>query len=424
MKKRPKFLVLALAGLLTAAPLTACSFVFEPAAPSPFTTAERSTLFASLPSVGTLPPLDPESTLTATEPTDPSAEPSGTTTRAPATTEPPAPEYPTFDNLVELGDYLAECRKEGELEPIFRYTGDHDEVWDQNYADMLCLLYTWINYYGGERDLYQLEMLEYPGDRMLDAYRSGDRSALSDEEDEALDIAVSVVADAKESSGSELELEVLLHDWICDNAAYSRAAIYVPDPSEPPHHLTAIGALLDGSVNCQGYSDAFYLLASMAGFTVDRQFAMTAAGAHVFNTILLDGEWYIVDVCHDDTSLDGGGSGIYDYRYLNAGRDRCAHAWEEAYELHPISAESGDGYYYNYYDLTFDEVDDAARAIVEGWTEDGQSEFTLMLEGRNAGWEELNPVLSGYLDRTGRAYKFTTWHSFQGDNTYYYVVFE
>lgn len=427
MKNRRRIPALLLAGLMLAASLTACGGVDDV---SPITTSNR-TLFATLkpPSIATSADTSLSSELTSLAPTTTTPAPvttAATTTRAPVTTAPPPPEpaYPTFNDLVGLTDYLAECRENDELAPIFRYTGDRNAMWGQNYADLLGTFYTRISHYGGKLDTYQLKITEYPGDRMLDAYRSGDRSALTDDEEKALDKAIGIVAQAKEESDSDIELEILLHDWICDNVSYSTAGTNVPDYTDPPRHLTAVGALLDGSVNCQGYTDAFYLLASMAGFTVSRQAGMTATGAHIFNTLKLGGEWVIVDVCHDDTSIDNSGKGISDYRYLNAGRDLCKHTWTEEQEINPISADSGSDYYYYAHDLAFDEVDEVARTIVEGWTEAGQTEFYLMLEDQNTGWETLNPILSDYLNQTGRAYNFTTWHSFQGENTYFYVIFQ
>lgn len=440
MKKLRNTLLLLLTGLLLASLLASCGLVtgLSPTTNPAFSMSAWSTPFASRPELSAFPDLstvlpadtDGQSGITAA-PSETSAESPVNTTQVPATTaapQPPEPAYPSFDNLVDLGDYLFECKENDELTVIFRYSGDRNTMWDQNFADLLCAFYTWISTYGGKQDTYQLKITEYPGDRMLDAYRSGDRSALSDDEKEALNVAETVVANAKNESDSDLELERLLHDWICDNVIYDTTGTGVPDHTDPPRHLTAVGALLDGSVNCQGYTDAFYLLASMAGFTVSRQSGMTSSGGHMFNTILLGGEWYIVDVCHDDTSMDSSGKGISDYRYLNAGRDLCKHEWSEEQELHPISADSGSEYYYylteDGYERTFATLDEMAECITEQWFYNGETEFYLMLTDQNADWSDLSACLSEDLNAAGRAYNYTIWSSWQDVHTYFYVVFK
>lgn len=357
------------------------------------------------------------------------------TTKAPVTTEaplPPEPDYPSFDNLVDLADFLIQAKESGDMKPVFRYTGSRDQLWNQNYANMLCIFYYRISDYGNTGKLFQLEMTDYPGDRMLAAYRSGDRSKLTSDESLALDEAITIVDDAQQKSGSAIELELMLHDWICDNVSYDTTGTAVADPALPPRHLTAVGALLDGSVNCQGYTDVFYLLASMAGFQVDRQSGVANGINHQFNTICLDGEWYIVDVTHDDTANQADGKGISDYRYFNAGRDRCAHTWEEAHELHPISAVSGNSYYYEFpvddsalgYRKTFDDLGEMAQSIVEQWIDYGRTEHYLMLTDQNVDWSALGDHLFPALDHTGRPFNYTIWSSAQDAHTYFLVRFQ
>ena len=64
--------------------------------------------------------------------------------------------------------------------------------------------------------------------------------------------------------------------------------------------------MIDGKANCQGYTDTFYMLGTMAGFKMDRLYGNStnsngSKGGHVWNTIDFgDNIAYSVDVTWDD----------------------------------------------------------------------------------------------------------------------------
>lgn len=71
-----------------------------------------------------------------------------------------------------------------------------------------------------------------------------------------------------------------------------------------PRFVTAIGALVDGKANCQGYTDAFYMLGRMLGLNVGRISGTANNEPHQWNTITYsDGKTYFVDVTWDDQTL-------------------------------------------------------------------------------------------------------------------------
>ena len=96
------------------------------------------------------------------------------------------------------------------------------------------------------------------------------------------------------------------------------------EPSEDALGVSAAFALTHGWANCQGYSDAFYLLAGMAGFEVGFQNGYNAGVLHAWNTVELGGQWYVVDVSTADVAGDLVAPEIGVYTLFNAGRDRCA----------------------------------------------------------------------------------------------------
>ena len=67
-----------------------------------------------------------------------------------------------------------------------------------------------------------------------------------------------------------------------------------------------------------GYSDAFWMLASMAGFTVQKD----CNEEHMWNLITLEDGLHLVDVTWDDDGLIlPDGSLTHTYRFFNAGMD-------------------------------------------------------------------------------------------------------
>ncbi len=89
----------------------------------------------------------------------------------------------------------------------------------------------------------------------------------------------------------------------------NRATYVSGDMSNQPRFVTAIGALLDGKANCQGYSDAFYMLGRIGG--------TANGGLHEWNTITYgDEKTYLIDVTAGDDAIqknDGGKKFVYIY---------------------------------------------------------------------------------------------------------------
>lgn len=136
---------------------------------------------------------------------------------------------------------------------------------------------------------------DFPGSRVSNAYSSRNQQQawmnLTNEEQNLYNIAVGIVNEANKRS-SEVEKTRYIHDEICKHVKYQ---------NENERNKTAIGALIDHKAQCQGYSDAFYMLGRMAGLNVRRIGGKFDGGWHFWNTITLsDGRTYCVDVTMDD----------------------------------------------------------------------------------------------------------------------------
>lgn len=337
-----------------------------------------------------------------------------------------------IDDLEELRDYLWESVLDGEDEMTFRYIGDPDDLDGQTVARILSAYYITIRQLPDAEDVWQVEYIGFPGDRIVAAYRSDDRSALTEDESEALRIAEEAVECAKKQAHSPVEVELYLHDWLCERVDYYDGSTKI-DEGEIVSHLTVLGALLNGQANCQGYTDAFYVLASIAGFEVSRQCCENAEGGHCFNTICLDGEWYVVDVTFNDAFYMHDDQSYADYRLFNAGRAECnEYSWPDEYEYHSLADQGGDLYYYNLsdeieselhgYTKRYDSLDEMADGVVDLW-KDGREAFHLMLSDQIVGWEDLGEVLDEKLQESGRQYSYRIWSFASGKHTYFYIRF-
>ncbi len=191
------------------------------------------------------------------------------------------------------------------------------------------------------RALYEVQF--YPGARVEYAYRTGNTSILTDDERQLYARAVQIVGEAKRQP-TILRRELYIHDAITQSSTY-----YNEENNQlGARYLTAIGALIDGRANCQGYADAFYMLGKMCGFNVGKINGTADRGPHVWNTIEFgDGKYYGVDVTWDDASFKMNEGGEYNnYIYFNAPLEimQSTHTWEKAY--YPQIQSKMDGRYF------------------------------------------------------------------------------
>ena len=166
----------------------------------------------------------------------------------------------------------------------------------------------------------------FPGTAIMQAVRNGDSSALTAREKETWDAAAKIAEQAK--SNDPLLTAKGIHDWLCEHVVYTNDETTEEDDN-------AIGAILNGEANCDGYTDAFYLIGSLAGLNIRYQHGdsynkglmqfSTIPVTHIWNLLEIDGVWHMVDVTWDDDE-DG-----CTYIWFNVGNDiaKRMHKWNE-----------------------------------------------------------------------------------------------
>jgi len=352
---------------------------------------------------------EPSETTKVTEP------PEVTEATLPPETAPTTAAIPTISSKTDLRDYMNAVVDSGTLGFSFYYTGSEPPT-AQEIAQILSCCYISYDCSG---DLYHVTVTEYPGDRIVDAWQNADRSELTATESRALDYAVDLVENWTAYTSDPWELELLIHDYLSEHILYTEGDVNFTDPNNVPRELTAIGALLDGRANCQGYVDAFYLLATLAGLQVDRMYVEDPSGYHVVNTILLDGQWYVVDVTFDDMDDES----VLSHYLFNVGTDRIReYSWAPEMEYRPLARRTGESFYYAHQDTLFYDAQSAARYVAENW-DGGEACFRFMLQGYTED-QPMNDALYDALTETGLAFYYTYWYYCDGTDIYFTLFLE
>ncbi len=139
------------------------------------------------------------------------------------------------------------------------------------------------------------EMPLYDTAPVVEAYRSGDASALSEEDKAILDVCRQVLEEEIQDGMTPAQQELAVHDWIIDHAAYD-------ETHASPHRSHPYGLLVEGQAICMGYANTFQLFMDLLDIP-----CVTVVGAssnsredHAWNLVQLDGDWYAVDTTWDD----------------------------------------------------------------------------------------------------------------------------
>ncbi len=323
--------------------------------------------------------------------------------------------YPSVASMEELRDFIIDHREAAITEFSFIYAGN-----DKIEPLMLAEIYGASHISWSKKgDIYHVTVTEFPGNRIVKAYQTGDDSALNAEEKEALQRAVALLEEITAQTEDSWELERLIYETLCGEITYYTDKQMENTDKERPRYVSAVGALVDGLANCQGYTDAFYTLGTMAGFRIGRLAVDTPTMGHMVNTICLNDQWYIVDVTYGDSN-----EGTINYRLFNAGMDMVGeYWWNREIEPYPIAETTDESLYYYYvHDIVFDNMTDMADYICEKWCYDGMDTVMVMLKGESDG-SLLQSVLYDSLTWYNIAVSYRIIYHSNGTDTFYSVLF-
>ena len=220
---------------------------------------------------------------------------------------------PRISSKSDLANYIEDARQRAKSKEFFLpiiLTGglsiNEDEFVKLSYSTFVTRD---VIYDDGQTMRVIFYVRQYPGTRVANAYLSNDTSDLSADEMQLYNVALGIVNEANKKDRT-INKEYYIYTEIMNRAEY-----FTGEMNGQPRFVTAIGALVDGKANCQGYTDAFYMLGRMLGLNVGRLVGEAGGGGHIWNTMTFeDGKTYCVDV----TWGDHGFGDLNSYIYFNA----------------------------------------------------------------------------------------------------------
>lgn len=145
---------------------------------------------------------------------------------------------------------------------------------------------------------YNISMT-YSSDKILNIDFKNENFAESDLP-EMIDIfqkKIDMITDKADPSWSTYEKVMYIHDYLTENTYYDEESL------EKNDHTTSANAyecLINGKALCSGYSAAFKVLADSMGIESGIVNGDTEKERHAWNYVLIDGEYYWLDVTWDD----------------------------------------------------------------------------------------------------------------------------
>ena len=124
-------------------------------------------------------------------------------------------------------------------------------------------------------------------------YRGGDY--------EELEQAVDAVASQASSSWSDFRKALFIHDYLATNCQYSRGCARGETYDKIVHSAYSALCTEGGVTVCQGYAEAYWLIAKELG--LDCRIICSDDLCHAWNMVKVNGSWYQVDVTWDDNVL-------------------------------------------------------------------------------------------------------------------------
>lgn len=168
----------------------------------------------------------------------------------------------------------------------------------------------------GKSDMYDVSPI-------IEAYHSGDTSALSQLDLDIYNKACSVLDEIIADGMDDYEKELAVHDWLIYNCTYDSGSLSaIPNPSENCDN--PYGALINGQAICKGYTTTFRMFMGMLSIPCGTVHSADIDGdEHAWNTVKLDGSWYYVDCTWDDPIPDFSGRPVT-HKYFNVSREEIA----------------------------------------------------------------------------------------------------
>jgi len=252
----------------------------------------------------------------------------------------------------------------------------------------------------------------YPGRRIAFASIWNQTSILTAREAETLKAAKNLLKSITNDSMGYLEVETAIHDALCRKVKYDYTEYNDNDLHERD---TAIGALLNGKADCDGYADAFYLLGTLMGLEIRYMHVDSISAksngedsSHILNQIrMTDGKWYLVDVTWDD--IDDCPRITYHQFNIGSGAAGFLYDWNHSLFSSHLSEDTNDDFLkisYNFLGTgnAYSSISDA-MSWLKTQHKNGYDHVIVTLKGGGYTGEQLNNKLN-----SGNRHYYWCWY--------------
>lgn len=206
--------------------------------------------------------------------------------------------------------------------------------------------------------------------QISDAYKSGDTSALSEEDLKTLEMAKEVIDEVITDGMTDYEKEKAIYEWIHDNIRIDDG-ITVAIPIIGSYADNPGGVLTHKKAVCVGFATTFRLFMQM--LDIDCKVVHDSYRGHSWNLVLMDdGNWY-----HVDNYIDNG-STLYRNFNMNDEAALAGHEWNQDF----FPAAEGYEYSYAYQNaVPFKSIDEAVQKAYEIYNSGKSGSVYFKVEG-------------------------------------------
>ena len=179
------------------------------------------------------------------------------------------------------------------------------------------------------------------------AFQKGEPRTLISRDQQVYSKAQSIIDQIIKVDMTDYQKEKAIHDYIVLNTKYDYENLRnntIPDDS-----YRAYGVFMNGIAVCQGYAEAAYLLLNMVGVENQMVYGTADNGggngpiSHAWNSVKIDGNYYMLDTTWDDPVPDKEGRVNYDYFNVTSAHLAKDHTWDQASA--PVSTSTTANYY-------------------------------------------------------------------------------
>lgn len=160
---------------------------------------------------------------------------------------------------------------------------------------------------------------------------------------EEIDTSIAPIIRKASTLKTNVEKALYVRDYLALNCAYDQQA-GESGTDTSSQSFTIYGCIVDGIAVCQGYALAYMYILDKVG--IKAEFVSSSSMNHAWNLVLIDNDWYHVDVTWDDPVPDS--MGRTSHSYFLASDSKIASSGHINYIAnHTASSTKYDNYFWN-----------------------------------------------------------------------------